>query len=343
MIDVGILGATGTVGQKFISLLREHPQFIIQELVASERSAGKLYKDACTWKQNHPIPSNIANLQVKQLNGPLQSKILFSGLDSSVAYEAEKYYAEQGHIVISNSKNHRMEPLVPLVIPEINYHHLNAIKAQEYKGAIITNPNCSTMGLSLALAPLHRLFGISKLIVTTMQAISGGGYPGVPSLDILGNVVPFIGDEEEKIETETQKILGDFTIEHGFSPAKIDISAHCNRVPVLDGHTETVSVKFINTPNKDELLVALCNFKSFPQEHKLHTAPQQPIIYYEEDNRPQPILDIYADKGMATHVGRLRPCHVLDYKFVVLSHNTIRGAAGAAILNAEALIAMGLI
>lgn len=341
MIDVAILGATGTVGQKFITLLQNHPQFKIREIVASEKSAGNRYKDICMWKQHCPIPDDIANMTIQSLQAPLESKILFSGLDSSVAFDAEKQYASLGHIVISNSKNHRMEPQVPLVIPEINYEHLSAIKSQDYAGAIITNPNCSTIGAVPALAPLHEKFTIKKIIIHTMQAISGAGYPGIPASNILGNVIPFVDGEENKIETEILKILGTYA-DNRFIPASIVISAHCNRVPVMDGHTENISVAFEHPPEHDEIIQAWKTFRSFPQEHNLYMAPESPIWYYEQDDRPQPALDILKDKGMATHIGRLRKCPVLDYKFTILSHNTIRGAAGTAILNAETLIAMNL-
>ena len=343
MIQVAILGATGTVGQKFITLLQNHPQFKITELVASEKSAGKLYKDACLWKQATPIPTEIANTTVQAHTDILSSPILFSGLDSSVAYDIEEHFAHKGHIVISNAKNHRMQDHVPLVIPEINHIHLLGIAQQKYKGSIITNPNCATIALALALAPLHKEFGIEKLLVHTLQAISGSGYPGVPSLDILGNVIPYISDEEDKVETEPLKILGDYHAEQGFIPARFDISAHCNRVPVVDGHTENVSIQFINKPKKEQIINAWKAFKGFPQEEQLYLAPENPVWYFEEDNRPQPSLDILHDKGMASSVGRLRPCNIFDYKFTVLGHNTIRGAAGSAILNAETMLAMGLL
>lgn len=347
MHNVAILGATGTVGQKFISLLNNHPQFQVHELVASTRSAGQPYHQACSWRQHHVIPPAVASKVIKNLYEPLESKIVFSSLDSSIAFEAETHYAEQGHIVISNSKNHRMQPHVPLVIPEINHTHLHAITQQSYyahaKGAIVTNCNCSTMGLALALAPLHKKFTITKLIVHTLQAISGAGYPGVASMDILGNVIPYISGEEEKMEQETQKILGDYTPQTDFVPADIMISAHCNRVAVPDGHTENVSLAFTHTPSEKDIIAAWNAFQGYPQQHALNLAPERPIWYFEEDNRPQPQLDILHDKGMAVSIGRLRKCNVLDYKFTLLSHNTIRGAAGAAILNAETMLKMDLL
>ena len=344
MIPVAVLGATGTVGQKFIMLLENHPQFIVQELVASHKSAGKLYHEACSWKQPICIPNRIATMKVQSLTDTLSSPVLFSGLDSSVAYEAEKHYAKTRKLVISNARNHRMEPHVPLLVPEINHNHIHAIAQQPYAGGIITNPNCSTIGLALALAPLHKAFGIARVMVTTMQAISGAGYPGVPSLDIVGNVFPYISGEEEKLQTEPQKILGDYELSSGFMHASFAISAHCNRVAVIDGHTECVSISFKTPPKNENAIKAVWNtFSGFPQEKQLHTAPQHPILYHEQKERPQPLLDILHGNGMTVSIGRLRPCSVLDYKFVVLSHNTIRGAAGSAILNAETALAMNVL
>ncbi len=348
-IPVAVLGATGTVGQKFIILLNKHPQFEIVELIASSRSAGKPYSEACIWKQQTPLPSRIANLTIKLLGNTLKSHILFSGLDSTVAKKAEEDYANKGHMIISNASSHRMNPQVPLVIPEINNEHLMMIKKQSYRGgSIITNPNCSVLAIMLPLASLYKAFGIKKIIIQTMQAISGSGYPGVPSLDILGNVVPFIHGEEEKIESEPKKILGKYLKQKGIEYAKIKISAHCNRVPVIDGHVACVSFLCDKTSKRTpkdirEIHTVLKNFTGYPQKKQLYSAPHAPILISEEENRPQPILDIWNQKGMACTVGRIRPCNVLDYKFVVLGHNTIRGAAGAAILNAETMLSMGLI
>lgn len=339
-IPVAILGATGTVGQKFITLLEGHPYFEIRELVASQKSAGKAYRDAVLWKQDRLIPEKIASMTVKDLESPLESVILFSGLDSSVAGEAETRYANAGHWVISNSKNHRMDDDVPIMLPEVNMEHLDILKKQPYKGRIITNSNCSAMGLAMVLHPLHQAFGLELVHVTTMQAISGAGFPGVASMDILGNVIPFIGDEEEKLETETQKMLGRFDGQT-IIPADFKVSAQCNRVPVLDGHTETVAIRFRKKPTVEQVKEVLRNFKAFPQEKNLPMAPMAPIHVFDEDNRPQPARDIWLDKGMAASVGRIRPCPIFDIKMVVLSHNTVRGAAGAAILNAETLVALG--
>jgi aspartate-semialdehyde dehydrogenase len=341
-IDVAVLGATGTVGQKFVLLLEGHPLFRIREVVASERSAGRRYGEVCNWKQDRPIPDDIAGLTVKSLEEALNAPVLFSGLDSSVAGEAETRYARAGHFVVSNSKNHRMDPDVPLVIPEINSDHLALVKTQQHAGAIVTNPNCSTMFLTMALAPLHERFGVEAVSVTTMQAISGAGYPGVPSMDILGNVIPYIGGEEDKMETETQRILG--TLEGGtISPAPFPVSAQCNRVPVYDGHTESVSVRLAGTPTPAEIAEALRQFRGMPQERGLPSAPEHPVVVMEQPDRPQPARDIWIEKGMATTVGRIRPCPIMGSRFMVMGHNTVRGAAGAAILNAEAAHALGYV
>ncbi len=339
-IPVGILGATGTVGQKFISLLQGHPYFRIAELVASERSAGKKYGEVVKWKQDIPVPDAVASMEIKSIDAPLSARILFSGLDSSVAGPAETRYAEAGHVVISNSKNHRMDPDVPLIIPEINPDHFEIVKRQKHSGAIITNSNCSTMFLAMALAPLHAAFGVEAVQVTTMQAISGAGYPGVASMDILGNVVPYIADEEEKMQSEPQKILGSLTAD-GIEPAPFVISAQCNRVAVFDGHTETVSIKFKNKPTIDEVKRVLAEFRGIPQQKGLPSAPMHPIIVTDQPDHPQPARDIWLERGMATVVGRIRPCPIFDVKMVILGHNTVRGAAGAAILNGETYVELG--
>lgn len=339
-IPVAVLGATGTVGQKFIVLLRDHPFFEVTELVASPRSAGNRYADVCKWKQDEFIPKKIGDMIVKSTDDTLTSTILFSGMDSSVAGPAEEKYAEAGHVVISNSKNHRMDNDVPLIIPEINPDHFELIKTQPYKGCIITNSNCSTMFLAMALAPLHKEIGVESVIVSTMQAISGAGYPGVSSMDILGNVVPYIGGEEPKVETEAQKILGTLT-GSSIKPADFIVSAHCNRVPVFDGHTETLSIKFSGKTSIEEVKQVLSGFKGLPQELQLPSAPENPIIVFEEEDRPQPARDVWKNRGMSTCIGRIRECPVLDVKMVILGHNTVRGAAGAALLNAETFVAKG--
>jgi aspartate-semialdehyde dehydrogenase len=272
-------------------------------------------------------------------------RLLFSAMDAGVATDIERAFAQAGHVVVSNSRNHRMERDVPLLVPEINPEHLKLVPGQQrargWRGQIVTNPNCSTIGLVMALGPLKQ-FGITKVIVSTMQAVSGAGYPGVASMDIMGNVVPFIGGEEEKMEMETQKILGDFAGDH-IAPLAAKVSAHCNRVGVVDGHTETVSVEFSSKPNEADLRHALESFRGVPQQRSLPSAPKRPVIYMEQANRPQPRKDAERESGMAAFVGRLRPCKVLDYKFVVLSHNTIRGAAGAAVLNAELMHSEGML
>lgn len=339
-IAVGILGATGTVGQKFISLLENHPFFEIKEVVASSRSAGKTYREATNWKQNSFIPQNVADMVVKSTDDKLEGKILFSGMDASVAGEIEEKYAKEGHFVISNAKNHRMDDLVPIIIPEVNPDHFQIIKKQPYKGGIITNSNCSTMFLAMVLAPLHKAFGIEHVHVTTMQAISGAGYPGVASMDILGNVIPYIGGEEEKMEIEPQKILGTFTGEN-IQFADFKISAHCNRVAVFDGHTESLTLKFKKKPTVEEVKSVLKAFKGLPQEKALPFAPKTPIIVFDEADRPQPARDAWKEQGMAACVGRIREDKVDDIRMTIMGHNTVRGAAGAAILNAESLVTLG--
>jgi aspartate-semialdehyde dehydrogenase len=343
-IEVGILGATGMVGQHFIKFLQGHPWFDLKWLGASDRSAGKKYRDAMTWHLG-VVPDTVAGITVDECKPGNAPRLLFSAMDASVATEIERAFAQAGHIVVSNSKNHRMERDVPLLVPEINPDHLKLIPGQQrargWTGQIVTNPNCSTIGLTMGLGPL-KPFGITKVIVTTMQAVSGAGYPGVASMDIMGNVVPFIGGEEEKMQQETQKILGEFRGDH-IEPLAAKVSAHCNRVAVVDGHTETVSLEFFSKPSEADLLHAFGSFRSVPQERALPSAPPQPVIYMADANRPQPRKDAERERGMAAFVGRLRPCPVLHYKFVVLSHNTVRGAAGAAVLNAELMHSEGML
>jgi len=344
--SVAILGATGAVGQRFVQLLANHPWFHVAEVVASERSAGKSYREACTWRLPGSIPEAVAGLPVKPLDAALQSSLLFSGLDSSVAGEAEAAFAAKGHAVVSNSRNHRMGADVPLLIPEVNPSHLEALTVQRKRtggGYVVTNPNCSVVGLALALAPLHAAFGVEAVAVATLQALSGAGYPGVASLDIGDNVLPFIGGgEEEKIETEPQKILGGYN-GTGFRPAAIRISASVHRVAVNDGHTMAAFVKLGRKASPQEAAQALATFRGEPQERGLPTAPKNPIHVLLEDNRPQPKLDRDREGGMAVSVGRIREDRIFDLRFEALVHNTIRGAAGAAILNAELLAARGLL
>lgn len=341
-IGVAILGATGSVGQKFLELLAEHPQFEVKELAASEKSAGKKYKEATNWIMQKALPGNFSDMIVKECQPNLKSKIVFSALDASVAGEIEEDFAKAGYIVISNARNHRYDPNVPLIIPEVNSDHLEMIKFQKYgDGAIITNPNCSTIGLVLALKPLHENFGIESVNVVTLQAVSGAGYPGLPSMDIIDNSIPFIGGEEPKMEKEPLKILGRLNTKGQVDFADIVISAQCNRVAVNDGHLECVQVKLKMKPSIEEMINSWINFKAEPQKLNLPSAPKNPIYYFHEEKYPQPKIHRNLEKGMAAAVGRLRECPLFDYKFVVLSHNTIRGAAGGTILIAELLHAKG--
>jgi aspartate-semialdehyde dehydrogenase len=344
-IPVAILGATGTVGQRFIQLLEGHPWFEVAEVMASDQSAGKPYHEAVggRWKLPTPIPPAVRALRVIAPRQKLRSRLLFSALDASVAGELEEAYARAGHLVSSNARNHRMNPIVPLVIPEINRDHLGLLDRQPYRngGGIVTNPNCSTIVLAMALAPLHQRFGVEAVIVTTFQATSGAGYPGVPSLDILGNVIPFVSGEEPKMESETQKILGRMNGK-GIEHASFPVSAQCHRVPVLDGHLEAVSLRLQSKASRKRILEALTSFRPLARLG-LPTAPADPIVVREEEDRPQPRLDADRAGGMGVTVGRLRACSVLEWKFEALGHNTIRGAAGAAILNAEILARDGRI
>ena len=344
-IEVGILGATGQVGQQFIALLADHPWFRTAWLGASERSAGKAYCDATAWRLPSPLPDEVAALGVDAATPGRAPQLVFSGLDSSVAGEIEGAFAQAGHIVVSNSRNYRMESDVPLLIPEVNADHLALLKCQGargWKGRIVTNPNCVVVVYAMALAPL-RQFGLQASIITTLQAISGAGYPGVPSWDILANVIPFIGGgEEQKIESETNKILGELT-GGAVQNHPVAISAAVTRVPVHNGHTGSIAVSLRQKPDAGAVIDAWRSFRGRPQELELPSAPAQPIAYLTEQNRPQPALDAGRDGGMTVSIGRLRACPVLDYKFVALGHNTIRGAAGAAILNAELMHREGLL
>ncbi|HEV8037335.1 MAG TPA: aspartate-semialdehyde dehydrogenase [Bryobacteraceae bacterium] len=344
-IEVGILGATGMVGQEFIRFLQGHPWFDIAWLGASDRSAGKPYREATTWRLNGAMPAGVEGMQVEECKPGNAPRLIFSSMDASVATQIEQAFAQAGHVVVSNSRNHRMDADVPLLIPEVNPGHLKIIPLQQrlrgWKGQIATNPNCSTIVLAMALAPLKQ-FGIKRVMATTMQALSGAGYPGVASLDINGNVVPFISGEEEKMQRETQKILGDFTGD-SIRPLAAKVSAQCNRVAVVDGHMVATSVELEQKPGTADLIHAIESFSSLPQERKLPSAPPRPLIYLTEQDRPQPRRDVDRERGMTVFVGRLRECPVLDYKFVALGHNTVRGAAGAAVLNAELMYSEGLL
>ncbi|HEU0121841.1 MAG TPA: aspartate-semialdehyde dehydrogenase [Bryobacteraceae bacterium] len=344
-IPVGVLGATGMVGQHFVKFLQNHPQFELTWVGASDRSAGKKYRDATSWRLDGAMPSTTADLTVEECKPGNAPKLVFSATDASVATEIEQAFAGAGHVVVSNSKNHRMDADVPLLVPEVNAAHLSIAAQQKqtrkWDGLIVTNPNCSTIVLTMALGPLVP-FGIKRIIVTTLQAISGAGYPGVPSMDITANVVPYIGGEEEKMQIETQKILGSVS-GNAIVPLEAKVSAHCNRVPVVDGHTVTVSVEFADKPSLADIRNAFDTFKGKPQLLNLPSAPARPVIYMEQQDRPQPRRDVERERGMSVFVGRLRECPVFDYKFIALGHNTVRGAAGAAVLNAELMQAEGLL
>jgi aspartate-semialdehyde dehydrogenase len=343
-LPIGILGATGVVGQRFIQALEHHPWFEVVWLAASDRSEGKTYAEATRWKLKTPIPPAIGRMTVSPASPEGAPKIIFAALDSSIAAELEPRFAQAGCFVVTNSSALRMHPQVPLVIPEVNAGHIQMIASQSWRkqsgGFVVTNPNCSAIGLVLALAPLQKAFGLETVMAVTMQAVSGAGYPGVASLDILGNVIPYIAKEEEKMEEETLKLLGTLQNEK-FVPAPFHMSAQCNRVPVEDGHTESVFVRLKKKARPEEIIAVWNAFRAEPQELNLPTAPAQPTLYLGAPDRPQPRLDVDFGAGMTTSIGRLRPCSVLEWKFTVLSHNTVRGAAGAALLNAELLHTKG--
>lgn len=343
-LPVGILGATGVVGQRFIQLLEHHPWFEVAWLAASDRSAGLPYGEAAKWRLKTPLPAKVAGMKVSPAVPDGAPKIIFAALDAGIARELEPAFAAAGCAVVSNSSAFRMQDDVPLVIPEVNPDHIRVLETQKWyrdsKGFIVTNPNCSAIGLVMALAPLQRKFGLEKVFVVTMQAVSGAGYPGVASLDILGNVIPYIAKEEEKMEEETRKLLGSVN-GSAIKMADLGMSAQCNRVAVEDGHTESVSIALSKKATAEQILVAWEEFREVPQEKKLPSAPAQVIHYDKAPDRPQPRFDLERGAGMTASVGRLRPCGLFDWKFTVLSHNTIRGAAGAALLNGELLKCMG--
>jgi aspartate-semialdehyde dehydrogenase len=348
---IGILGATGMVGQRFIQLLDNHPWFEVAWLAASDRSSGRKYGDAARWRLDSPLPERIAHMTVSPAEPAVAPRIIFAALDADIAREMEPKFAAAGCAVVSNSSAFRMHANVPLVIPEVNPEHLHLIENQAWRkesgGYMVTNPNCSAIGLVMALKPLEERFGLEQIFVATMQAVSGAGYPGVPSMDILGNVVPYIKNEEEKMEAETLKLLGRLDSSpagHIVAPLAARMTAHCNRVAVEDGHTESVSIKLGNKlgrpVTREDMLAAWADFQPLAGQ-KLPMAPEQPLEWAPQDDRPQPRLDRNRGRGMGVTVGRLRPCSLLDWKFTVVSHNTIRGAAGAAILNAELLASLG--
>ncbi|MEO8636017.1 MAG: aspartate-semialdehyde dehydrogenase [Gemmatimonadales bacterium] len=345
-IPVSILGATGTVGQKFVRLLADHPWFEIVAVAASEQSAGKRYGDLVRWRENIPIPSRVAGMTLGRCAPPLPGAIAFSAVEAETAGEVEQSFARAGVFVVTNTKNHRMAPDVPLLIPEVNPDHLDLLVRQQrergWSGGIVANPNCSTAGLVLGIAPLHRAFGVEKIFVATMQAVSGAGYPGVASLDALGNVIPFIGGEEEKMEEETAKIFGAFARDQ-IAAAPITTSAHTNRVAVVDGHMEVVSLGFSRKVAPDEAIAVLHAFRAPAGVADLPSTPARPVEYDSRPDRPQTRLDIDRGAGMTVTVGRVRPCKLLDLRLVLLSHNTIRGAAGAAVQNAEWLVQRGYV
>jgi aspartate-semialdehyde dehydrogenase len=343
----GVLGATGMVGQRIVKLLADHPWFELTDVAASERSSGKKYSEAVRWHLEGCVPEVARSLVVKDLQSPFDCDLVFSALDSTVAGPAEEAFAKAGFPVVSNSKNHRMDPDVPLLIPEVNASHIHSIPVQQKNrgydsGFIVTNPNCSTAGLVVVLKPLADAFGIEKLFVVTLQAISGAGYPGVPAMDIVGNVVPFISGEEEKMEEEPQKLLGKWDGSR-FIGAGLGISAHCNRVPVVDGHLECLSLRLKKTATLDEVRESLRNFQVSPELASLPTAVSHPVVVLDDPDRPQPRKDSHYGHGMAAVVGRVRECPLLDVKLTLLSHNLVRGAAGAALLNAELLAAQGFL
>jgi aspartate-semialdehyde dehydrogenase len=345
MLRAAVLGATGAVGQTFVRLLTRHPLFEVVALVASERSAGKPYREAARWLQSEPLDERIGGLVVEGVDAAPEADVVFSGLDASVAGDVEADWARRGYAVVSNARNYRMDPTVPLLVPEVNPDHLALVDRQDWGdagGFIVTNPNCSTVGLVMALAPLHAAYGVEAAHVVTMQALSGAGYPGVPSLDALGNVVPFIGGEEEKMAVETTKLLGTLTAD-GVASAEVTVSAQCNRVPVVDGHLEAVSVRLGGAPSAAEVAETLRSWRSPLAGRDLPTAPATPLLVTDEPTAPQPRTHVHLGDGMTVTVGRIQDCPVLGVKFVVLSHNTVRGAAGGAILNAELLHAEGRI
>lgn len=341
-LPVTVLGATGTVGQKFIRLLADHPWFEVAAVAASERSAGRPYGEVVRWREPVPLPAPIAAMTLAPCAPPLPGVIAFSAVEAELAPQIEQAFARAGVFVVTNTRSHRMEPDVPLVVPEVNADHLSLLAGQRsargWPGAIVANPNCSTAGLVLALAPLHAAFGVERVFVSTMQAVSGAGYPGVASLDILGNVIPHIGGEEEKIELETRKILGAAGID-----APLVVSAHTSRVPTLDGHLEVASIGLRERATPEQAIEVLAAYRGPPLVAGLPSSPATPIEVDPRADRPQTRLDLDRGGGMTVTVGRVRPCPLLDLRLALLSHNTIRGAAGAAIQNAELLVATGLV
>ena len=344
-IPVTILGATGVVGQRFVRRLQDHPLFEIRHLAASDRNIGKPYEEACAWRLDGEPFGGLPRQTLRAAHpSAAPSKVVFSALDSGPASEIEPLFAAAGSFVFSNASAFRMAEDVPLLVPEANADHVGLIESQQkargFKGAIVCNPNCTATVLVMGLAPLQQAFGIERVFMTSMQSISGAGYPGVPSLDILGNVIPFIRNEEEKVEEETPKILGRF-VNGALQAATIDISAMCYRVPVLEGHTEAVSVALRGNPSPEDVTEVFRTWRGDPRVSPLHSAPEVPIRVHAAEGRPQVRLDVEKDGGMSVHVGRVRRCPLLGIKFALLGHNTERGAAGASVLNAELVHALG--
>ncbi len=335
MIDVSVLGATGIVGQRFVQLLGHHPQFRVVALFASTKRRGKKYEDTVNWRIEGDIPKSTKNIKLGSLEDEIPTKIVFSALPSQIAFNIEDELSKKGHFVFSNASSHRYDTFVPIVVPEVNPSHFAATKHQNRKGFIITNPNCSTAGLVIPLKAIKDQFGIEKVLAVTMQAISGAGFPGVPALSIYDNVIPYIEKEEEKLQLETKKILGNFT--NRFISADFDIESRCNRVAVRDGHTEVVFVKTKEKATIQQIKDALIRFTALPQKYNLYTAPKKPIILREEIDRPQPLLDRNNGKGMSVTVGNIKQSKMFTVTFTLTFHNTIRGAAGGSILNAEFL------
>jgi aspartate-semialdehyde dehydrogenase len=353
-IPVAVLGATGSVGQRFCLLLHKHPWFDLVAVCASDRSKGKRYGEATHWLQTESMPKKLSQLEVRACEPHIDCKIVFSALDSSVAGEVEEEFAKKGYIVVSNARNHRMDQHVPLVVPEVNWDHLSMVHKQIYGtiskkssenlgkgGMIVTNPNCSVIGLSIALRPLDLEFGVEKVHVVTLQSASGAGFPGVPSMSILDNVIPYIEGEEEKQQQELNKIFG--SLDGSLKMRDIQVSATCTRVPVTEGHMAVVSVKLREKASVQDVIRALKEFSSPIQDMQLPSAPTQPIHYFEDEAYPQPKLHRNVEKGMAVSIGRVRPCQLFDYTFVVLSNNMVRGAAGGSILIGELLVKEGLV
>ncbi len=343
-ISVGVLGATGTVGQRFVQLLADHPWFEVTAVAASDRSTGRPYAEVCHWLLSTPIPAGVAALTVQPVEPPLDCQLVFSALPSSVAREVEPAFARAGYVVCSNASAYRMTPDVPLLIPEVNADHLALIEPQQRRwdsqGYIVTSANCSATPLSLALKPLDDAFGLRALSVVTLQAVSGAGYPGVSAMDLLDNVVPYIPGEEEKLAQEPGKILGSLD-GNRLQSASFTVSAQCNRVAVRDGHTECISASFEKSVTREAVVAALRSFRTPPEVAQLPSSVETPIIVRTASDRPQPLLDRDAGRGMAVVVGRVRECPLFDVKFVILGHNTMRGAAGGSIHNAELLFARG--